>query len=42
MAGVLTVTVVGEGLRQVRTRRLARAERSAPRDSIVGRLLRRI
>ncbi len=42
MAGVVVITVVGEGLRGIRMHRLAPAERLAPRDSIVGRLLHRI
>jgi hypothetical protein len=41
MAGVLTVTVLGEALRVVRIHRLAPAERLAPRDSFVARLLHR-
>jgi hypothetical protein len=42
MAGVVVVTVLGEGLRRVRMHRVAPAERFAPRDSFVGRLLHRI
>jgi hypothetical protein len=41
MAGVATITVVGEGFRQLRIHRLTPSERFAPRDSIAGRLLRR-
>jgi len=41
MAGVLTITVLGEALRVVRIRRHVPAERLAPRDSFVARLLHR-
>ena len=41
MAGVATITVVGEGFRRLRIHRLTPSERFAPRDSIAGRLLRR-
>jgi CBS-domain-containing membrane protein len=41
LAGVLAITILGEGARTVRFRRRAPAERDAPRDSIIGRLLHR-
>ena len=36
MAGVATITVVGEGFRRLRIHRLTPSERFAPRDSIAG------